>query len=183
MRETASPRRRHPEDTLSDIEDAGMMGFGGAADLTGLASSLFGCGQWLPLLRVAYLIDPWRSMKHNRRKVTLKDGLWYKGERIYVPMHHVLDDGQERNLRRDVLEALHGPSHIGHPGPTKILELVSRTWWWPGLYEDVKDFVAFCDSCQKVKASTQLPAGLLQPLQCCEPRWLHKPSVFGGLSA
>jgi hypothetical protein len=169
--ETASPQRRHPGRIRPDSEEAGAMGFGRAADLTRLASSVFGCEEWLPLLKTAYLIDPWLSKKQNRRKVTLKDGLWWKGTRIYVPMHHVLKDGEERNLRRDVLESMHGPAYIGHPGRTKTLELVSRTWWWPGLYEDVKDFVAVCDSCQKVKASTQMPAGLLQPLEIPRRKW------------
>ena len=55
-------------------------------------------------------------------------------------------DGVERNLRRDIIEGLHGPPHIGYPGRTKTVELVHITWWSPGLYEDVKDFVAYCDS-------------------------------------
>jgi hypothetical protein len=86
----------------------------------------------------------------------------------YIPAD---SDGQERNLRRDIIDALHGPPHVGHPGRPKTVELVTRTWWWPGLHEDVKDFVAYCDSCQKVKASTQLPAGLLQPLEVPRRKW------------
>jgi hypothetical protein len=86
-------------------------------------------------------------------------------------MHYVNKKGEELNLRRDVLDALHGPRHIGHPGRTKTVDLVSRSWWWPGLYEDVREFVAFCDSCQKVKASTQMPAGLLQPLEIPRRKW------------
>jgi hypothetical protein len=35
----------------------------------------------------------------------------------------------------------------------------------------VKDFVRHCDSCQRVKASTQLQAGLLHPLEIPARKW------------
>jgi hypothetical protein len=172
LQETASSRRGHQEDTCTGREvGQGTTGLGGTAGPTKPTTELYGCADWLPLLKTAYLVDPWLHKKQNRRKVTFRDGLWYKDTRIYVPMHHLHEDGTERNLRRDVLEALHGPVYIGHPGRTKTLQLVAKTWWWPGLYEHVKDFVAFCDSCQKVKASTQLPAGLLQPLEIPRRKW------------
>jgi hypothetical protein len=130
LQETVAPRGAqggHPGEIRPDIEMDGTMGIGGAADSTMLPSSVPWCDDWLPLLKTAYLVDPWLHRKHNRRKVTQRDGLCYKDSRIYVPMHHLDKDGAERNLRRDVLEALHGPAYIGHPGRTKTLHLVSKT--------------------------------------------------------
>jgi hypothetical protein len=39
------------------------------------------------------------------------------------------------------------------------------------MYEDVKAYVAHCDSCQRVKAGNTLPAGLLHPLQIPVRKW------------
>jgi hypothetical protein len=52
-----------------------------------------------------------------------------------------------------------------------MYELVTREWWWPGIYEDVKAYCKYCDSCQRVKARNQLPAGLLHPLQIPARKW------------
>src|SRR5438105_1002882 len=44
-------------------------------------------------------------------------------------------------------------------------------YWWYGMKRDVAEYVALCDTCQKVKAEHQRPAGLLQPLQIPEWKW------------
>jgi hypothetical protein len=142
-----------------------------AAAATTLRRSQREVDEWLSSVRDACLIDPWLARRQNRRKVTEKDGLYYHGSRVYVPSHAVDSDGVEYNLRREVLENLHGPPVVGHRGRDRTIELVARSWWWPGMNEDVADFVAHCDSCQRVKASTQLPAGLLHPLEIPARKW------------
>ena len=176
-----APGRKNPADPLSRHPDfqgtSGTKGVAGAmgVGVTAGAITLPSCSReeevWLSRVREASLVDPWLHRRQNRRKVTFKDGLFFKGSRVYVPAHHVDQDGEEYNLRREVLENLHGPPVVGHPGRDRTLELVSRSWWWPGITEDVKDFVAQCDSCQRVKASSQLPAGLLHPLEIPARKW------------
>lgn len=39
------------------------------------------------------------------------------------------------------------------------------------MKRDVADYVATCDTCQRVKAKHQIPAGLLQPLKILEWKW------------
>jgi Integrase zinc binding domain/RNase H-like domain found in reverse transcriptase len=161
----ADPLSRHPQ--FSGSSGAGgvarAMGVGVTAGAIALPSSSREEAVWLRRVREASLVDPWLNRRQNRRKVTLNDGLYYKGSRVYVPSHHVDKDGDEYNLRREVLENMRGPPVVGHPGRDRTLELVSRSWWWPGIADDVRAFVAHCDSCQHVKASTHLPAGLLHP--------------------
>jgi hypothetical protein len=53
----------------------------------------------------------------------------------------------------------------GHFGVTKTLELITRQYWWPGIREQVREFISHCDSCQRVKAANHKVGGLLQPLQ------------------
>jgi transposase InsO family protein len=44
-------------------------------------------------------------------------------------------------------------------------------YWWYGMKRDVAKYVALCDTCQRVKAEHQRPAGLLQPLKIPEWKW------------
>jgi hypothetical protein len=49
-------------------------------------------------------------------------------------------------------------------------DLKTRYWWY-GMKRDVTEYVALCDTCQRVKAKDQRPAILLQPLKIPEWRW------------
>ena len=40
-----------------------------------------------------------------------------------------------------------------------------------GMKRSVAEYVAICDTCQRVKAEHQRPAGLLQPLKISEWKW------------
>ena len=69
-----------------------------------------------------------------------KDGLAWEEDkvayiegRIYVP--------NNKKLREEILKEHHDPADIGHPGQHKMLELLKRTYWWPGLKEDIKKYM------------------------------------------
>jgi hypothetical protein len=49
-------------------------------------------------------------------------------------------------------------------------DLKTRYWWY-GMKRDVAEYVALCDTCQRVQAEHQRPAGLLQPLKIPEWKW------------
>jgi hypothetical protein len=40
-----------------------------------------------------------------------------------------------------------------------------------GMKRDVEEYVALCDTCQRVKAEHQRPIGRLQPLKAPEWKW------------
>ena len=42
---------------------------------------------------------------------------------------------------------------------------------WHGMKRDIATFIACCDSCQRIKAEHQKPAGLLQPNKIPEWKW------------
>jgi hypothetical protein len=50
------------------------------------------------------------------------------------------------------------------------LDLKKKCWWF-SLKRDVAEYVAICDTCQRVKAEHQRPAGLLQPMKIPEWKW------------
>ncbi|WVZ80846.1 hypothetical protein U9M48_028291 [Paspalum notatum var. saurae] len=48
---------------------------------------------------------------------------------------------------------------------------MKERFWWYGMKRAVAEYVAICDTCQRVKAEHQRPAGLLQPLKMPEWKW------------
>ncbi|WVZ76334.1 hypothetical protein U9M48_024317, partial [Paspalum notatum var. saurae] len=48
---------------------------------------------------------------------------------------------------------------------------LKERFWWYGMKRAVAEYVAVCDTCQRVKAEHQRPAGLLQPLKIPEWKW------------
>ena len=44
-----------------------------------------------------------------------------------------------------------------------------KKYWWYGLKRDVAEYVALCDTCQRVKAEHPRPTGLLQLMKI--PKW------------
>ena len=88
--------------------------------------------------------------------------LWYKG-RICVP--------DIKEIRETILREAHDSAYSIHPGSTKMYQDLKLSYWWYGMKRDVAEYVALCDTCQRVKAEHQRPAGLLQPLRVPEWKW------------
>jgi hypothetical protein len=88
--------------------------------------------------------------------------LWYKG-RICVP--------SIKELKDKILCEAHESAYSIHPGGNKMYHDLKVTYWWYEMKRDVAEYVALCDTCQRVKAEHQRPAGLLQPLQVSEWKW------------
>jgi Integrase zinc binding domain len=53
----------------------------------------------------------------------------------------------------------------GHLGFEKCYQNLSRSFTWPSIRQDVKEYVRSCDSCQMNKPHNHLPIGLLKPLE------------------
>ena len=48
---------------------------------------------------------------------------------------------------------------------------LKEKYWWYGLKRVMAEYVALCDTCQRVKAKHQRPTGLLQPMKIPEWKW------------
>jgi len=83
--------------------------------------------------------------------------------RIYVP--------NNRKTREIILKENHDEADIGHPGQHRMIELIKRTYWWPGLKEDVKNYIQGCFKCQQNKVQHQKKAGELHPLDIPQGPW------------
>ena len=62
-----------------------------------------------------------------------EDRMVYIEGRIYVP--------NSKKIREDILKENHDSVDVGHPGQHRMMELIKRTYWWPGLKEDIKKYI------------------------------------------
>lgn len=96
---------------------------------------------------------PTSLMKHYSLS---PDGmLMYDDVRLCIP---------QGPIRTQVLHDHHDSPISGHQGIERTHEALHRLFYWPRMNGMVRDYVKSCDSCQRIKASQQVPAGLLQPL-------------------
>ena len=63
-----------------------------------------------------------------------------------------------------LLREFHDTPMGGHSGILRTYKRLSQQFYWPSMRRSVHQYVAACDVCQKAKAETMSPAGLLQPL-------------------
>ncbi len=74
-------------------------------------------------------------------------------------------------LRIKLLRHFHDLLIGGHPGRVRTLDLLSRHYYWPKMYEHVRRFVASCHICSRSKAWRTSYSGVLKPLPIPQRRW------------
>lgn len=112
--------------------------------------------------------DELPSEKSNREKllsesnfyVFLDNVLYHyyqpRSKRARHPDNYVKQLAVPRCLREDVLRSYHdslaGGAHFGFERTYRAIQL---KYYWPGMYQNVADYVRSCDQCQCAKKSTQ----------------------------
>jgi hypothetical protein len=76
-----------------------------------------------------------------------------------------------KELKDTILCEAHESAYSIHPVGNKMYHNLKATYWWYDMKRDVAEYVALCDTCQRVKAEYQRLAGLLQSLQVPEWKW------------
>jgi hypothetical protein len=76
-----------------------------------------------------------------------------------------------QSIRELILKEAHESAYSIHPGSEKMYQDLKKKFWWYGMKREIAEHVAICDSCQRIKAEHQRPAGLLQPLQIPQWKW------------
>jgi hypothetical protein len=72
--------------------------------------------------------------------------LWYKG-RICV--------SNIEELKDKIVCGAHVSAYSIQPGGNKMYHDLKVTYWWYGMKRDIAEYVALCDTCQRVKAEHQ----------------------------
>uniref|UniRef100_A0A8C6MDH0 Gypsy retrotransposon integrase-like protein 1 n=1 Tax=Nothobranchius furzeri TaxID=105023 RepID=A0A8C6MDH0_NOTFU len=78
-----------------------------------------------------------------------------------------------QELRGKVIHWAHTGRFSIHPGVGRTLALIRRSFWWPSIFNDVREYVSACHVCARQKGTNQLPAGLLSPLPVPSRPWSH----------
>jgi hypothetical protein len=90
-------------------------------------------------------------------------GTLWLGNQICVPIR--------KHIKELILKEAYDSTYSIHHGSTKMYKDLKTRYWWYNRKQDVTEYVALCDTCQRVKAEHQRPAGLLQPLNIPEWKW------------
>jgi hypothetical protein len=100
--------------------------------------------------------------KTNQFSEDSQGTLWL-GKRICVP--------NLKPIKESIHKEAHDSANSIHLGSTKMYKDLKTRYWWNGMKQDVTEYVALCDTYQRVKAEHQRPTGLLQPLKIPEWKW------------
>ncbi|TYK14931.1 DNA/RNA polymerases superfamily protein [Cucumis melo var. makuwa] len=76
-------------------------------------------------------------------------------------------------LKNYILEEAHSSAYAMHPSSTKMYKTLKKTYWWPGMKQEIVEYVDRCLICQHVKPVRQRPEGFLHPLLVPEWKWEH----------
>jgi len=117
---------------------------------------------WLEAVKLGYA-DENMQLIAEQHALSDSHGLYYREDgTLYIPT---------AQLQQKCLQEMHDAPYSGHKGIKKTTDAVARLYWWPTMRQDVKRYVSTCLQCQRNKASTQKPGGLLQPLPVPQDRW------------
>ena len=104
-----------------------------------------------------------KLLRCDKSECSIVDGLVYFRNRLFVP------DSPE--LRLEVVHRTHSTGPAGHPGRVKTLDLLNRTYWWPGMSQFTAKFVKDCALCFRTKTPRSAPPGFLKPLELPARPW------------
>ena len=82
-------------------------------------------------------------MKKNNSIAWEQDGITYVDGRIYIP--------NNKKIKEQILQENHDPADVGYLEQQRMMELVKRNYWWPGLKEDIKNYIQGYLKCQQNK--------------------------------
>jgi len=93
-----------------------------------------------------------KELRGNKWRI--EGDLVLKEGKVYVP--------KDEELRVEIIRLHHDMPTAGHGGRWKMVELVTRNYWWPGVTRDVGKYVEGCDLCQRMKNQTEELVGKLK---------------------
>jgi RNase H-like domain found in reverse transcriptase/Reverse transcriptase (RNA-dependent DNA polymerase)/Integrase zinc binding domain/Integrase core domain len=118
----------------------------------------------LSVWETGYAQDPWFTHSAHTAKLTKKEGR-YVNSRNQIVVPNVPE------LKNIILKECHDAPYAGHQGVARTTQKITAHYWWTGLTNDVKNYIAACPSCQTVKGRHGKTPGLIQPLQIPKYRW------------
>jgi len=88
-----------------------------------------------------------------------------KEEKVYV--------SKDEKLRAEIIQLHHDMPVAGHGGQWKMVELVTRNYWWLGVTRDVERYMEGCNLYQRIKNRMEEMAGKLKLSEVSEKPWTY----------
>jgi len=58
---------------------------------------------------------------------------------------------KDEKLRVEIIQLYHNILAAEHEGRWKMIELVTKNYWWPVVTKDVGKYMDRCNMCQRIK--------------------------------
>jgi len=111
-----------------------------------------------------------RAEKATPKNWELVEELLYYKDSLYIPA--------VEEVQTDIAQGCHDSKIDGDFGQEKIMELVTRNFYWDKLADWINDYVRSCDDCQHNKSPRHAKYGLLQPLEVPFAAWTSISTDF-----
>lgn len=115
--------------------------------------------------------DFYLKARRSLDSFTIRDGLVYRGDALYVPP-------PKRAL---IIKEAHASPLGGHGGIYQTLERLSQ-FWWPSMRDETRDYVTSCEVCQRNKTPRTKPSGTMHSFEATEPLRLVALDCLGPLT-
>lgn len=109
------------------------------------------------------LPEAYRHLRISPSDLSAEAGVLRWRERDWVP--------ESEPLRTGLIQEIHDSYLAGHPGKNVMIGLMARRYFWPGMTDDVKQFVRNCHACGRNTVWRDRRKGLLHPLPVPERVW------------
>ena len=103
--------------------------------------------------------------KLQGKECQIEGDLVLKEEKMYIL--------KDEELRAEIIQWNHNVPVAGYGEQWKMVELVTRNYWWPGVMKDVRRYMEECDLCQRIKNRTEELVGKLKLSEVPEKLWTH----------
>jgi len=100
----------------------------------------------------------------------LRDGLLLRYSKLYVTDGEVTPG---MPLRTAIIREAHDQPLSGHPGRSKLRQLLQARYYWPNQGKDIDQYCANCHTCRRAHVPRDKKPGLLHPLPVPERPWQH----------
>ena len=109
------------------------------------------------------------------RKINVKV---LRGDEWQIEKELVLKEGKvyvskNEELRVEIIWLYYNVLVVEHKEKQKMIELVMRNYWWPGVTKYIRKYVENCDICQRMKNRTEV---LMKKLKLSKV--LEKPQTY-----
>ena len=93
-----------------------------------------------------------KMLKNDKQQI--EEGLVLKEGKVYMP--------KDKSLKVEIIQLHHDTLVAEYKERQKMVELVTKNYWWPGVTRDVGRYVEGCNMCQRMKNRIEVLAGKLK---------------------